>query len=134
MCHQHSLIQKKKRKTNKQTNKKQQQQQKKSRHGLQAGLNISTTKTQVMCINTTPIAPIAVDREPLEFLEGFTYLGSLISKDSGAQKDLKARLGKTRYAFAQLRPIWKSKQYSLTTKMRFYNSNVKSVLLYGPEC
>ena len=31
-----------------------------------------------------------------EFVEDFTYLGSLISKDIGAQKDTKARLGKAR--------------------------------------
>ena len=30
--------------------------------------------------------------------------------------------------------IWKSKQYSLKTKIKLYNSNVKSVLLYGSEC
>ncbi|KAJ8399487.1 hypothetical protein AAFF_G00411990 [Aldrovandia affinis] len=33
-----------------------------------------------------------------------------------------------------LHTIWKSKQYSLRTKIRLYNSNVKSVLLYGSEC
>ena len=30
--------------------------------------------------------------------------------------------------------MWKSKQYSLQTKIRIYNNNVKSVLLYGSEC
>ena len=30
--------------------------------------------------------------------------------------------------------IWKSKKYGLKTKMKIYNSNVKSVLLYGSEC
>ena len=37
-------------------------------------------------------------------------------------------------AFARLHPIWKSKRYSLRTKVRLYNSNVKSVLMYGSEC
>ena len=45
-----------------------------------------------------------------------------------------ARLGKARGAFARLAPIWRSKQYSLKTKTRLYNSSVKSVLLYGSEC
>jgi uncharacterized protein YqhQ len=35
---------------------------------------------------------------------------------------------------AKLQPIWKSSKYSLRTKMHIYNSNVKSVLLYGSEC
>ena len=45
-----------------------------------------------MYIDITPIRPITVDDEPLEFVEDFTYLGILISKDSGAKKDTKARL------------------------------------------
>ena len=67
-------------------------------------------------------------------MEDFTYLGSLISKDNGARKDIQSRLGKARGAFARLQPIWKSKQRSLKTKLRLYNSNVKSVLLYRSEC
>ena len=70
----------------------------------------------------------------LDSVEDFIYLGSLISKDNGAKKDTQSRLGKSRGAFARLQPIWKSKQYSLRTKLRVYNSNVKSVLLYGSEC
>ena len=99
----------------------------------QVGLSINTSKTQVLCVNSIPTGPIFVDEEPLEFVEDFTYLGSLISKDSGASKDIKARLGKAQSAFSQLRSIWRSKQYSLKTKMLLYNSNVKSVLLYGSE-
>ena len=30
--------------------------------------------------------------------------------------------------------IWKSNQYTTKTKIRLYNSNVKSILLYGSEC
>ena len=70
------------------------------------------------------------DGEPLDFVEKFTYLGSLVAKDNAARKDLKARLGKARGAFARLQPVWRSKQYSLRTKRRLYNSTVKPVLLY----
>ena len=58
----------------------------------------------------------------------------MISRDNSAQKDIKARLNKARCAFSRVKNIWKSKQYSLSTKVRIYNSNVKSVLLYGSEC
>ncbi len=100
---------------------------------IQVGLSINTSKTQVMCVNSIPTAPILVNEEPLEFVEDFTYPGSLLSNDSGASNDIKTRLGKTQGAFSQLWPIWRSKQYSLKTKMVLYNSNVKSVLLYGSE-
>ena len=58
----------------------------------------------------------------------------MISSDNGAKKDIKARLNKARGSFSRLRNIWRSKQYSLKTKLKLYNSNVKSVLLYGSEC
>ena len=51
-------------------------------YAKQTGLTICTTTTQVMSINTTPTAPATLNSEPLEFVEDFTYLGSLISKDN----------------------------------------------------
>ena len=71
-----------------------------------------------MRINTTPTAPVTLTGEPLEFVVEFTYLGSLISRDNGAQKYIKARLGKARCAFAKLQNIWKSKQYTIKIKLR----------------
>ncbi|XP_013399160.1 uncharacterized protein LOC106165493 [Lingula anatina] len=99
-----------------------------SSFAAQAGLAISTTKTQVMCINNSTTAPITVSGKPLESVDDFTYLGSLISKD------IRGRLGKAQSSFARVRTIWKSEQYSLHTKVHLYNSSVKSVLLYGSEC
>ena len=91
----------------------------------QTGLDINTAKTKVMSINTANPPPIA---KVLDSEEDLTYLGSLISKDNGARKDIQSRLAKARGAFAQLQTIWKSKQYSLKTKLRLYNSNVKSII------
>ena len=105
-----------------------------SRFAKQTGLHINIQKTQVMYINTPDEAPITIDGEALELVKDFTYLGSVISSDNGAKKDIQARLNKARGAFSRLRNIWRSKQYSQKTKIRLYNSNVKSVLLYGSEC
>ena len=44
-----------------------------------------------------------------------------------------ARLGKARHAFITLRPIWRSRNISGKTKLRIFETNVKSVLLYGSE-
>ena len=102
-------------------------------YAKQTGLNINIKKTKIMTINATP-EPITIDNEILEEVEDFTYLGSVLSKDNGAAKDIKARLSKARAAFAILQPIWKSNKYSLRTKIHLYNSSVKCVLLYGSEC
>ena len=45
----------------------------------------------------------------------------------------KNRQGKARAVFVQLKNIWTSKELSLKTKVRQFNTNVKSVLLYGSE-
>ena len=91
-------------------------------------------KTKVMCINTTLDAPLTIAGETLECVDSFTYLGSVISKDGSAQKDIKKILTKARNAFASLRPVWRSLVYSIRTKLHLYNSIVISVLLYGSEC
>ena len=36
-------------------------------------------------------------------------------------------------AFIQLKNIWSSRDLAITTKIRIFNTNVKSVLLYGAE-
>lgn len=87
----------------------------------QTGLNINTMKTKVMSINSVNPTPITVKNKVLDPVEDFTYLGSLISKDNGARKDIQSRLCKARGAFARLQPIWKSKQCSLKTKLRLLN-------------
>ena len=43
------------------------------------------------------------------------------------------RIGKARYAFTTLKSIWRSTSLSTYNKLRIFNSNVKSVLLYGSE-
>jgi hypothetical protein len=42
-------------------------------------------------------------------------------------------MSKANGAFNQLQNVWKSSDISLRTKLRIFNSNVKSILLYGCE-
>ena len=51
----------------------------------------------------------------------------------GTEADVKKRISKARVAFHLLRNVWKSKVIGETTKIRLFNTNVKSVLLYGAE-
>ncbi|VDP40305.1 unnamed protein product [Schistosoma margrebowiei] len=77
--------------------------------------------------------PITLDGETLEDVESFTYLGSIIDEQGGSDADVKARIGKARVAFLQLKNIWNSKQLSSNIKVRIFSTNVKAVLLYGAE-
>ncbi|KAI0224679.1 hypothetical protein LSAT2_024347 [Lamellibrachia satsuma] len=60
--------------------------------------------------------------------------GNKITTDGDSAKDAMARIRKASQTFAMLKPIWKSKQLRLETKLRLSSSNVLSVLLYGSEC
>ena len=70
----------------------------------------------------------------LEDVPDFTYLGSKVTREGGACDDIKSRLQKVRNAFLALNQVWKSSIYSVKTKVKIFNSNVKSVLMYGSEC
>jgi hypothetical protein len=63
----------------------------------------------------------------------FCYLGSIVSCDGGCQDDIINQRNKAGAAFNSLLPIWNSKKLKLSTKIRIFNSDVKSVLLYASE-
>jgi len=61
-------------------------------------------------------------------------LGSITSKDNGGtDKDVAVRTKKARVVFGMLNTVWRSTTYSNNTKLSIFNTNVKSVLLYGSE-
>jgi len=64
-------------------------------------------------------------------VESFTYLGSIIDKQAGT--DVKARIGKARAVFLMMKNVWNSHHLTTHTKIRLFNSNVKSVLLREAE-
>ena len=51
----------------------------------------------------------------------------------GTEADVNTRISKARTAFHILRNVWKSRVIGKTAKIRLFNTNVKSVLLYGAE-
>ncbi|CAH8542131.1 unnamed protein product [Schistosoma haematobium] len=97
------------------------------------GLNIHKWKSRILQYNTQCTNPITIDGEDLEDVKTFTYLGSIIDEQGGSDANVKARIGKARAAYLQLKNIWNSKQLSTNTKVRIFNTNVKTVLLYGAE-
>ncbi|VDP30881.1 unnamed protein product [Schistosoma margrebowiei] len=97
------------------------------------GLSIDKGKTKVLKFKAENNNPITLDGQTLEDVESFTYLGSIIDEQGGSDADVKARIGKARTTFLQLKNIWNSKQLSTNIKVRIFNTNVKAVLLYGAE-
>ena len=96
------------------------------------GLKIKR-KTELMKMNTTANAPVIFGGQSIRKVESLVYLGSVVDHQRGTDRDVTARIGKARAAFVVFKNIWASGGIGLRTKLRIFNSNVKSILLYGCE-
>lgn len=98
-----------------------------------AGLKVNIPKTKSLRINTNNTDPLKIQEHPLLDVDNFCYLGSILTTSGGSKEDIAYRIAKANQAFGALNKIWKSSRITLRTKIRLFNSNVKSVLLYGCE-
>ncbi|VDP53531.1 unnamed protein product [Schistosoma curassoni] len=96
-------------------------------------LKIHKGKTSVLKYNTENTNTITLSGETLEDVESFAYLRRIIDEQGGSDTDVKPRIGKATTTFLQLKKIWNSKQLSTNIKVTIFNTNVKTVLLYGAE-
>ncbi|VDP05730.1 unnamed protein product, partial [Schistosoma curassoni] len=81
------------------------------------GFNIHKGRSKILRHNTTCNNRITLDGDAVQDIRTFTYLGSIIDEHRGSDADVKN--------------IWNSKQLSTNTKVRIFNTNVNTVLLYG---
>ena len=74
-------------------------------------------------------SPGTVAGQPLEEVSCFIYIGSMVDTQSGIDADIRTSTNclPDSQESLELQKIEKS------TKLRIFNINVKSVLLYGPE-
>ncbi|KAI8519286.1 hypothetical protein Bbelb_025430 [Branchiostoma belcheri] len=102
------------------------------------GLTISLGKTEVLL----QPAPLSVARGPcisiegtqLKTVDGFTYLGSVISNDGSLDKEINSRICKASQALGRLRTrVLKQHNVKLSTKLKVYHAVVIPSLLYGCE-
>ena len=74
----------------------------------QVGLNMHKGKTKIMRMNTNRGEPITLEETELEEVESFSW--AAFNKEGGTDADIRARIGKARAAFVQLKNIWRSKE------------------------
>ncbi|VDP76327.1 unnamed protein product, partial [Schistosoma mattheei] len=67
------------------------------------GLNIHKGRSKILRYNTECTNRITLDGEDLEDVKTSTYLGIIIDEHGGSDADVKARIGKTRAAYLQLK-------------------------------
>jgi hypothetical protein len=86
-----------------------------------------------MTVNNKKQPEIKIEGHQVENVEKFKYLGSIMTKEGGTEKDTETRIASAQNAFHMLNRIWYSSHLSKGYKIRIFNSNVKSVVLYGSE-
>ena len=63
-----------------------------------------------------------LEGEALDEMESFAYLGSIVDNTAGTEADVRARIGKARAAFQQLKNIWRSSLLGTSTKISIFNT------------
>ena len=96
-------------------------------------MEISAEKTKLMTNNTSGInTEINVNRQKLETVTSFEYLGSVLT-DEGSKPELLCRIAQTTATLTKLKPIWIDKSISFSSKIRLMHSLVTSIFLYAYE-
>lgn len=69
----------------------------------------------------------------VEDVTEFCYLGSTHTKDGGDSFAIQRHIQKVRQPSGFLNIIWRSQYINIRTKLYIFNTNIKSILLYGWE-
>ena len=92
-------------------------------------LNIQKTKIEV----SGPITSWEIDGETVEPVSDFIFLGSKITADGDCSHEIKRRLLLGRKVMTNLDSIFKSRDITLSTKVRLVKAMVYPVVMYGCE-
>ena len=95
------------------------------------GLKLNIQKTKIMA--SGPIASWHIDRETMETVRDFIFLGSQITADSDCSHEIKRCLLLGRKAMTNLDSIFKSRDITLLTKVCLVNAIAFPVVMYGCE-
>jgi hypothetical protein len=75
----------------------------------------------------------SANKEELERVEVFKYLGQLISHDDADTQAMRSNLRKARECWAQVSHVLRAENATPKTCRMFYKATVQAVLLYGSE-
>ena len=95
------------------------------------GLKLNIQKTKIMA--SGPITSWQIDGETVETVSDFIFLGSKITADSDCSHEIKRCLLLGRKVMTNLDSIFKSRDITLSTKIRLVKAMVVPVVMYGYE-
>ena len=85
-------------------------------------------------IDGRPVENVSFRYQKLEVVESFVYLGDEIFPNRGCEVSTIARISSTWGKFQELLPLLTYQAIPFKSRGKVYNSNIRSVLLYGSEC
>ena len=95
------------------------------------GLTLNILKTKIMA--SGPITSCQIDRETMETMKDFIFLGSKITADGNCSHEIKRRLLLGRKAMTILDSLLKNRDITLLTKVHIVKAMVFPVVMYGCE-
>ena len=94
-------------------------------------LKLNIQKTKIMA--SGPITLWQIDRETVKTVADFVFLGSKITADGDCSHEIKRCLLLGRKVMTNLDSIFKSRDITLSTKVRLVKAMVFPVVMYGCE-
>ena len=94
-------------------------------------LKLNIQKTKIMA--SSPITSWQIDRETVETVTDFIFLGSKITADGDCSHEIKRRLLLGRKVMTNLDSILKTRDITLPTKVHLVKAMVFPVVMYGCE-
>ena len=95
------------------------------------GLKLNIQKTKIMASGL--ITSWQIDREKMETVTDFIFMGSKIMADGDCSHEIKRRLLLGRKVMTNLDDMLKSRDITLSTKVYLVKAMVFSVVMYGCE-
>ena len=95
------------------------------------GLKLNIQKTKIMA--SGPITSWEIDGETVETVSDFNFLGSQITADGDCSHEIKRRLLLERKVMTNLDSVFKSRDITLSTKVRLIKAMFFLVVMYGCE-
>ena len=96
-----------------------------------AGLKLSILKTKIMV--SSPNTSWQIEREKVETVTDFIFLGSKVTVDGDCSHEIKRHLLLGKKAMTNLDSVLKSKDITLPTKVHLVKAMVFPVVIYGCE-
>lgn len=95
------------------------------------GLEMNSSKTKVMT-NSSEVG-IKVEDKQLQYVKEYVYLGQIISPQDQTMKEINKRIAMGWKKYWSLKEVMKSRDISLATKRKLFNTCILPILCYGCE-